>query len=171
MKKFIVLLALGLITVNLSAQTEKQKQLIYEFFRKHDVGKLVQKFGHPTPDHNGISIKSISDNTIYIEAKYNAFLIGSFKCTYRLDIDDNGLFRNFYSHICECPTAKCFYAVNLSKAIEYMSGEGEPLTSDHRAVKIQEEMRDKVLDRFTVSQLVCCALFVEWHDEGYYGKY
>jgi hypothetical protein len=55
--------------------------------------------------------------------------------------------------------------------MDYLDENGEVLTSDHQAVRIQENMRGKALDRFSVRELICCAIFCIWYNERYYLEY
>jgi hypothetical protein len=115
--KQILLSIVLMSSISLSAQTSSQRSLINDFFRRGDVQKVIQVMGHPTPTHRGVTLSSISDNVVYLNAAYQDFWVGSFSCEYRL------------------------------------------------------KMRGKPLDRFSVRELLCCALFTIWYDNGYYGRY
>lgn len=172
MRRKLFLFVLLVFPVCISAQTSRQKEIINLFFSEGIVQKLIQSSAHPTPDHNGIYVSDISNNSIYIKAKYKSFWHGSYTCTYKLNLNNEGQFLNLYVYSCSCPGfSECFDAFSASRLIGYMSGEGEPLTSDHSAVKMQERMRGKVLDRFSSSEILCCALFVCWYDSGCYNLY
>jgi hypothetical protein len=157
---------------SVDAQTSSQKDLLRSFFQRSDVASLIQEMGHPTPAHEGIGVRSISDNSVYIYADYSSFWVGDYRCHYRLDIDRYGKFTNFSSTQCNCSgIASCFEAMDFSRIINYMNENGEALSSDHPAIRIQEDMRGKRLDRFTAREVLCAFLFAIWYDNGYYWRY
>jgi hypothetical protein len=170
-RRVFILFIVSVSFVSLSAQTSTQRSLINKFFERRDVKEVIQIIGHPTPKHNGVTISYVSDNSVYLKAFYDDFWVGSFSCDYRLGINSSGNFTGVYSTACHCPTVDCFDAQNFSRIMNYLDENGEALTSNHPAVKIQEQMRGKTLDRFSAREILCCALFTIWYDNDYYTAY
>ena len=169
---FTLLLFIIFPISNLTAQSSTQKNLLRSFFNRSDVQNIIQKVGHPTPTPKGVTITSISDNTVTFRADYSSSWVGDYSCTYKLVLNDSGNFIRSYSAQCGCPGfSSCFEATEFSRIINYINEDGEALTSSNRAVKMQEEMKGKPLDRFTAQELLCCSLFLIWYNEGFYYAY
>jgi hypothetical protein len=175
MKRFYLSVAVALLSfISLNAQTSSQKSLINDFFKRRDVQEIIQQ-AHPTCTHHGVTVSRISGNSIYLTADYEDWA-DRFDCQYRLDVDNDGVFLSL--NLVDCGNLhtstgiiECFDALNISKLANYLDEKGEPLVSNHPAVKIQERVKGKVLDRFYARELICCALFRVWYDDDYYVNY
>jgi len=172
---FVAVVFLFLSSAN--AQTTAQRSLINSFFRNNEIEETISMF-HPTCDYRGITVTSISDNTVYISAIFvdNGFF-GSgkpFTCTLSLRIDDIGRFTTLRIRRCgnyhdDDGIFECGDGVGIGIFIK--QGMGELLETDHPAVQIQEELKRKKLSQFSGLEIICAALFTIWYDEGFYWRY
>ena len=175
-KKIFLLIfsAILLTTATAEAQTNRQQQLLRDFFSifNYEIGRIMNTTMHPTNSVRNVTISSISNGQVRFDVHWTTMFGRNHICSFVLHVNGNGFFTHITTTSCSSSSARCGFVYNTDRNANILLSITEGYgfeTINHPAIQRHENRNGYRFHAFGAREAATAMLFLIWWEaEGYF---